>query len=460
LRSFASVLILLGTLLLPIQAGTVPWMDSSMGLLQGELTARYGPGQRLRVQRGLAQAARFWRPGDGGAGEFEAFVRDHFEAEPGARDALFERMARVMASLDMHLGEIARDTRSAPRPASALDAILAGYAPGAHVVEDFFADKAAFVVLLNFPLTTLEERLRDGASWTPRQWAEAWLAERFARRVPARALQAEAEAAAQRRAGGGSQTLLRTFQAARQLDPFSPLAPTRMARSFNQERQMFEDRVRRMLEAVCGSPLTARVAALIRARQGRALAPSDLDYEGFRAGAGRGSPAPGTACPVPGAAFAEALVWLSRPRGPEAALDGFWTAYRLAGAALVDMDVWHWLYEHPASTAADLETAVAACAADVWNRYFAPVLGHPDCARLAADPRLLAGSLDLPDAAISRMIASQLLGSPGDLAGNLRRWEHLGRITPDLWMVRATGSPLGPEALLEAATTALKARGW
>jgi hypothetical protein len=58
------------------------------------------------------------------------------------------------------------------------------------------------------------------------------------------------------------------------------------------------------------------------------------------------------------------------------------------------------------------------------------------------------------------MIASQLLGSPGDLAGNLRRWEHLGRITPDLWMVRATGSPLGPEALLEAATTALKARGW
>ena len=43
----------------------------------------------------------------------------------------------------------------------------------------------AFVVLLNFPLTTLDERLTQGPSWTRRQWAEARLAQRFGKRIPA-----------------------------------------------------------------------------------------------------------------------------------------------------------------------------------------------------------------------------------------------------------------------------------
>jgi len=33
----------------------------------------------------------------------------------------------------------------------------------------------------------------------------------------------------------------------------------------------------------------------------------------------------------------------------------------------------------------------------------------------------------------------------------------MGRITPDLWMERATGRPVGPEALLEATQSALAA---
>ncbi len=456
------ILILLCALALPLRAHG-SWMDSSMGLLQGELTARYGPGQRPRIQRGLAQVARFWQPGDGGAGEFEAFVRAQFAGEPRALDRLFGRVDGLMANLDAHLLDLGRACRSGRD--LPVDALLASWDPGAHLDEDFFADKLAFAVLLNFPLTSLEERVRDGPGWSGRQWAEAWLAERFGRRVPPRVHQAEAAAAAERRramadpgAAPRCQVLLQTFQAARALDPCCPLAPTRIARSFNQERQLPEDRARRMLEAVCGSPLAPRAAGLIRARLGRALAPPDLDYR-FCPDAGRSDPAPGPAIPVPSAAFADALARLSRPGSPEAVLDAFWSTYRLAGAALVDMDVWHWLYEHPDCTAADLEPAVAACAGAVWDRYFAPVLGRPGCARLAADPRLLAGSLDLPDAAISGMIAVQLLGSPGDLAGNLRNWERLGRITPDLWMVRATGSPLGPGALLEAAAAALRERG-
>jgi hypothetical protein len=489
-RSFISVLILLGGLYLPVQAAAGPWMDSSMGLLQGELTARFGPGQRLRIQRGLAQAARFWRPGDGGAGEFEAFVRTHFAGDPKALDDLFRRLEGLLTSLDRHLRAMGREFQRDPEGAALpIDPILAGYDPGAHLAEDFFTHKLAFAVLLNFPLTTLEERVRDGGAWTGRQWAEAWLADRFSRRVPAEVNQAEAEAAAARRGlaqGAGPevrcQVLLGSFQAARKLDPYSPLAPTRMARSFTQERQLPEARVRAMLEAVCGSPLAARTAALIRARLDRPLRPSDLWYDGFHPGAGsrqaeldalvrkrraaelelvRDRQESPFLAGVPGPAFAGALERLGQP-GPGnkalEALDAFWSTFAGAGAALVDMAVWHWLYEHPDASPASLKPAVAAIAAGIWNRTYAPLLGQPDCALLADNSLLFAGRLDLPDLPIARLIGFQIRRKQGP-AGTFERCARLGRLTPDLWMTRATGSPLGPEVLLEATAEALAELG-
>ena len=41
------------------------------------------------------------------------------------------------------------------------------------------------IILLNFPVTTLEERIQQGSQWTRRQWAEARLASMFSKRVPA-----------------------------------------------------------------------------------------------------------------------------------------------------------------------------------------------------------------------------------------------------------------------------------
>src|SRR6185436_3417528 len=61
---------------------------------------------------------------------------------------------------------------------------------------DMFANKLAFVALLNWPLTTLKVRLEEGKAWTRDQWAEALLTGRFARRVPAEVTQGIAAAAA------------------------------------------------------------------------------------------------------------------------------------------------------------------------------------------------------------------------------------------------------------------------
>ena len=77
--------------------------------------------------------------------------------------------------------------------------------------------------------------------------------------------------------------LLKTYQASKEVDPYSPTAPTLIARRFDEDREIPEERVRAMLEQVVTSPLVPRVAKLIEARLGRPLEPFDIWYDGFRA---------------------------------------------------------------------------------------------------------------------------------------------------------------------------------
>jgi hypothetical protein len=77
-------------------------------------------------------------------------------------------------------------------------------------------------------------------------------------------------------------TLLANFRAMRKVDPYSPTAPTLIARVFDEEREIPEARVRAMFEQVLTSPLVPKVAALIEKRLGRPLEPFDIWYAGFK----------------------------------------------------------------------------------------------------------------------------------------------------------------------------------
>src|SRR6266478_4811807 len=77
--------------------------------------------------------------------------------------------------------------------------------------------------------------------------------------------------------------LLKTFLAARKADPFSPTAPTLIARRFEEDREIPEARVKAMLEQVLTSPQAAQTAKLIESRLGRSLEQFDIWYNGFRA---------------------------------------------------------------------------------------------------------------------------------------------------------------------------------
>src|SRR5579872_1998867 len=371
------------------------WMNDSTAKLKKELTAKYGSQQATRIEQGLHQVAEFWRADDGDAAPFEEFVRTNFAGDQATLDTMFTRFQSLLEQLDGHMHEINRAFNQQSDlelgPVLPFDEMFAGYDPSAHVLDDFFNNKIAFIVLLNFPLTTLDERLKNGPNWSRRQWAEVRLAERFDKRIPADVNLAIAQAAAEsgqyvaqyniwmyhlldpqgqrlfpakmrllshwnlrdeikadypdKENGLAKQRMIqqvmeriitqtipevvinnpavdwnpfnnevtpvgvrdseatpaakigaarepdtryaelqKTFFAVKKADPYSPTEPTHIARRFDEDREIPEERVKAMLEQVVSCPLVAEVGKLIQSRLGRPLEPFDIWYNGFRPG--------------------------------------------------------------------------------------------------------------------------------------------------------------------------------
>jgi oligoendopeptidase F len=176
---------------------------------------------------------------------------------------------------------------------------------------------------------------------------------------------------------------------------------------------------------------------------------------------------------VPNTAFTEALAFvfqardmellgLSKPDAESHAyqiLDDFWGAAEISAVGLVDMRVWHWMYDNPEATPAQLKAATLQISKDVWNEYFAEIFNQRDVVLLGIYSHMIHSFLYLPDYPIGHMIALQIeqqMEKAGDLGGEFERMAKMGNVTPDLWMENATGAPVGPEALLGATADALE----
>ena len=682
----ASVFILSIVVGTQVNAQSVPllWMKDSQVKLEKELTAKYGETQRSRLQQGLKQVADFWRIEDGDTAVFEDFVRTNFAGDQTTLDVMFNRFEYLMEQLNGHLTEISREFRQQSDldlgTIYPFDEAFAGYSAGAHVTDDFFQNKLAFTVLLNFPLTTLNERLTKGEQWSRRQWAEVRLAQQFAKRIPADVnlyvsqISSEAEQYisqyniymhhlvdtnglqlfppklrllshwnlrdelksnySEKETGLAKQkiiqqvmerivtqtipeivinnpnvdwnpftnevkpatvndsdtqmkatvkvtnapepdtryaTLLKTFIASIKVDPYSPTAPTLIARRFDEDRQIPEARVKELLESVVSSPLRLKIAAIIESRLGRPLEPFDIWYDGFRS---RGQyteaqldeivakkyptadaykagipnilmklgftkeqaiyiannivvdPARGSGHAmgagmksaqahlrtrvekngmnykgyniavhemghnveetlsmnnidhyflngVPNTAFTEAIAFVfqahdldllgissSDPQGEALkTLNDFWALYEISGVALVDMEVWHWMYDHPTTTPAQLKTATLNIAKDIWNKYYAPVFRKKDVLLLAIYSHMIDSYMYLPDYPIGYLIAHQIeeqIKKSGSVGKEVERIVKAGCIAPDLWMKNATGYPVSADAMFESTRQALK----
>jgi hypothetical protein len=366
--------------------------------------------------------------------------------------------------------------------------------------------------------------------------------------------------------------LLETYLSQRLVDEYSPTAPSLIARRFNEDREIPEERVEEMLVQICSSPLVGRIAEIIKEKLGRDLEPFDIWYNGFRptgkysepeldeitrkryptasqfeadiprflrmldfpddradylAGRIIVEPARGSGhasggemreskarlrtrvgvdgmdykgfniavhelghnveqvysisdvdytllSGVPNTAFTEAfafvfqgndLMLLGLESEPDRKIEAmsvvndFWMTCEIGAVSLVDMRIWHWMYDHPEATPRQLKEATLEISKEVWNSYFAPVFGIEDITLLGIYSHIIHSYLYLPDYPIGHLIAFQVkeqMKKEGNIGREFERMAVMGRITPDLWMQNATGSRVGAEALIEATERALK----
>lgn len=176
---------------------------------------------------------------------------------------------------------------------------------------------------------------------------------------------------------------------------------------------------------------------------------------------------------VPNTAFTEAVAFLFQKRDLELlglknpnpedayylALDNFWSSYEIMGVSLVDIQVWEWLYAHPDATPAQLKEAVIRIAKEVWNSYYADVLGGEDEMLLGIYSHMIDYPLYLPNYPMGHLIAFQIEQQVRgkNMAMEIDRMFTQGRIIPQRWMKKGVGSPISIDPLLNATREALQA---
>jgi hypothetical protein len=136
---------------------------ATLKALQQELQQANPDINAARVERGISQAAALWTAEDGSDEDFRTLVREHFCTTDSERVALFESLSRILEncyqSADMLTVDLLKPTQltDAGEPTAA-DYIMSAYSPMAHFADDMFANKLAFITIMNFPHYSLEEK--------------------------------------------------------------------------------------------------------------------------------------------------------------------------------------------------------------------------------------------------------------------------------------------------------------
>ncbi len=151
------------------------------------------------LKKGVEQVARLWRESDGSVNEFQSFCEKNYVSNPEERKQLFLRFDRHYEVLWGNLLKLQLELNEPNHmdigELTDVDMMFAAYNPQAHLAEDLFANKIAFVTALNFPEMSLDEKNELGKDWDSLDWAYARMGDVFTSRIPASLLQARSNAA-------------------------------------------------------------------------------------------------------------------------------------------------------------------------------------------------------------------------------------------------------------------------
>ncbi|MDL2223111.1 hypothetical protein LJB98_03335 [Bacteroidales bacterium OttesenSCG-928-M11] len=177
---------------------------------------------------------------------------------------------------------------------------------------------------------------------------------------------------------------------------------------------------------------------------------------------------------VPNTAFTEALAFVFQKRDLELlgikdsnpdkyamdVLDKAWVLIEISAVSMVDISVWKWLYENPNATASELRDATIRISKEVWNKYLAPIYGIEDETVLGIYSHMVSYPLYLSAYSFGQIIEFQLeqYFNGKNFTEEVDRIYKLGRLTPNAWIVEATGKPLSAEPLLKEVSKIVNAK--
>lgn len=166
-----------------------PITQAQVEQTQNELLQKFGEGQQFRIERGVSQVANLWRQADGSFHEFKTFCEERFVADEAELETLFNKLSFGFEVLNGNFLKISKDLMRPLHldmgPVTPIDMMFGGFNASAHLSEDLYTSKIAFVTALNFPFYSLNEKTELGPTWTRQQWAYARMGDRFTSRVPA-----------------------------------------------------------------------------------------------------------------------------------------------------------------------------------------------------------------------------------------------------------------------------------
>lgn len=157
-------------------------------------------GKETLIRKGVNHAASLWREKDGNNNEFKKFCIENYISDKKEKKQVFEKISKNLESLNGHFNEMNLEMNENVQlengPLHKIDNMFGAYSASSHLQSDFYNNKIAFIIALNFPPYSLKEKTKLGEKWNREQWAYARLGDVFTYRIPAKLNQDYAQAEA------------------------------------------------------------------------------------------------------------------------------------------------------------------------------------------------------------------------------------------------------------------------
>lgn len=151
-----------------------------------KMLSEKNPPSKTDIEKGVRQVARLWQEADGDTETFRSFCLENYISDPAEKEAVFLKISDYMEAINGHFSQMSQklgwhvtvDTG----PIHPVDYQFSRLSLRAHLTEDLYKNKIAFMIALNFPKRMLPEKEALGNDRLA--WAYARLGDWFTGRIP------------------------------------------------------------------------------------------------------------------------------------------------------------------------------------------------------------------------------------------------------------------------------------